>query len=46
MINRVEGSLQIVKILPAIVLLFNEFRISFVSLKMASSVDKPFLKPN
>jgi len=32
--------------LPAIALLFKAFNISFVSLKMASSVAMPFLKPN
>jgi len=32
--------------LPAIALLFKAFNISFVSLKMMSSVAMPFLKPN
>jgi hypothetical protein len=32
--------------LPAIILLFKAFNISFVSLKTASSVAMPFLKPN
>jgi len=32
--------------LPAIVLLFKAFNISFVSLKMASVVAMPFLKPD
>ena len=32
--------------LPAIVLLFKAFNVPFVSLKMASSVAVPFIKPN
>ena len=32
--------------LPAIFLLFKAFNVSFFSLKMASSVAMPFLKPN
>ena len=32
--------------LPANVLLFKVFHISFINLKMASSVAVPFLKPN
>ena len=32
--------------LPEIALLFRAFNISFVSLKMASSVAMPYLKPN
>ena len=45
MINRVESILQIGKIVPGIVVLFKAFKISFVDLKMASTVATPFLKP-
>jgi hypothetical protein len=42
----INSILQIAKILPAIVLLFKAFKISFLSFKKASSDAMPFLKPN
>ena len=39
-------SLNYKKMLPAKVLLFKAFNISFLNLKLASSVAVPFLKPN
>jgi len=47
MVYRIERFLQITKNATShFLLLFRAFNVSFISLKMASSVTMPFLKPN